>query len=153
MKLGNIPDMSKRFKLPIGLSDHSAGSLGAVVGVALGACVIEKHVKIEGVESVDSGFSMPMEEYAAMVRDVKAAKKIADGPDYSLTEGEKSSAVFRRSIFAVKDIEEGQQFAESNVRIIRPGYGLKPKYYKDLLSKVSKRKIMQGQPIDESDLK
>ncbi len=153
MKLGNIPDMSKRFKLPIGLSDHSAGSLGAVVGVTLGACVIEKHVKIEGVESVDSGFSMPMEEYAAMVRDVKAAKKIADGPDYSLTEGEKSSTVFRRSIFAVKDIEEGQQFTESNVRIIRPGYGLKPKYYKDLLSKISKRKIMQGQPIDESDLK
>ncbi len=152
MKLGNIPDMITRFQLPVGLSDHSAGSLGAVVGVSLGACVIEKHVKLDGVESADSGFSMPMDEYAAMVRDVKVAKKIMAGPDYSLTEGEESSMVLRRSVFAVKDIEEGEIFDESNIRVIRPGYGLKPKYYKQLLGTISRRRIERGQPILDSDL-
>ncbi len=152
MHLGNIPDMKKRFEVPVGLSDHSAGSLGAVVGATLGACVIEKHVKIDGVESADSGFSMPMEEYAAMVRDVKNARLIAAGADYSLTEGEKASTVFRRSVFAVSDIEEGETFTEANVRIIRPGNGLKPKYYKDLLGSMSKRKIYRGEPIVQSDL-
>lgn len=152
MKLGNIPDMEQRFGLPVGLSDHSKGSLGAVVGVSLGACVVEKHVKIEGVESADSGFSMSIGEYAAMVEDVKAAKKIMAGPDYCLTAGERLSTVFRRSIFAVRDIEPGQVFTEDNVRVIRPGYGLKPKYYSGLIGRSSKRKIRRGQPIKESDL-
>ena len=67
MKLGNIPDMKNRFNVPVGLSDHSAGSLGAVVGVSLGACVIEKHVKLDGVESADSGFSMTVSEFKQMV--------------------------------------------------------------------------------------
>ena len=67
MKLGNIPDMIERYQVPIGLSDHSAGSIGAVIGVSLGACVIEKHVKLDGVESADSGFSMTMDDFAQMV--------------------------------------------------------------------------------------
>ena len=104
MHLGNIPDMKERFNLPIGLSDHSMGSLGAVVGVTLGACVVEKHVMLEGVESADSKFSMTMEDFGKMVSDVRNAKLIAKGPDYTLTEGEQSQTKFRRSIFAVKDI-------------------------------------------------
>ncbi len=152
MKLGNIPDMKERFKLPIGLSDHSAGSLGAVVGVSLGACVIEKHVKIDGIDSPDAGFSMPMDEYAKMVQDVKAAKKIMGGPNYSLTEGEKAFTVFRRSIFAVEDIEVGEKFTDDNVRVIRPGYGLKPIYYDNLLQKTAKRSIKRGEPIINSDI-
>jgi len=152
MHLGNIPDMRERFGLPIGLSDHSAGSLGAVVGATLGACVIEKHVKIDEVESADAAFSMTIEEYGQMVQDVKNARLIAMGPDYSLTEGEKSSTVFRRSIFAVKDIEVGDCFTEENVRIIRPGYGIKPKYYKELLGKVSKRTIKRGEPIEVKEI-
>lgn len=152
MKLLNIPDMKEYFGVPIGLSDHSTGSLGAVVGTALGACVIEKHVKIDGVESADAAFSMTMAEYKTMVEDVKAAKMMVSGPDYSLTIGEKSSMVFRRSLFAVKDIKIGEAFTTENVRSIRPDNGIKPKYYKDLIGLKAKREIAFGEPIEMRDL-
>ena len=149
MKLGNIPDMAQRFRVPIGLSDHSAGSIGAVVGVSLGACVVEKHVKLEGVESADSGFSMTMDGFAQMVRDVHNAKLIAKGPDYTLTRGEETSTVFRRSIFAIKDIKTGEEFSEDNIRVIRPGYGMKPKYFKEIIGKKAKCDIQRGMPMKE----
>lgn len=152
MHLGNIPDMEKRFNTHIGLSDHSKGSLGAVVGVSLGACVVEKHVKIDGIESPDSKFSMTMEEFALMVSDVRNAKKICAGPTYELTEGEKASLTFRRSIFAVKDIREGEPFSEDNIRIIRPSNGLSPKHFKELLGKNSNRSIKRGEPLTIKDL-
>lgn len=152
MYLGNIPDMKRRFNIPIGLSDHSMGSLGAVAGVALGACVIEKHVKLEGVESADSKFSMTMDEFAQMVRDVHNAKRMVQGPDYKLTGGEKASTVFRRSIFAVEDINEGDMFTSDNLRVIRPGYGVAPKYLNELIGKKSTRRIERGQPIIKEDL-
>lgn len=152
MHLGNIPDMRSRFGVPVGLSDHSLGSLGAVVGVTLGACVIEKHVKLAGVESEDSKFSMSMDEFAQMVEDVHNAKMIAHGSEYRLTEGEKAQLVFRRSIFVVKDIKAGEEFTRENLRIIRPGYGVSPKYIQKLLGKKSKRFIRRGEPIEESDL-
>jgi len=152
MHLGNIPDMKQRFNVPVGLSDHSAGSLGAVVGVTLGACVVEKHVKIDGIESADSEFSMPMEEFAQMVQDVKNAKLIAQGPDYTLTDGEKNSTAFRRSIFAVKDIKAGEKFTEDNIRVIRPGNGMQPKYYSDVLNKKVSKDIKMGMPIMVDDV-
>lgn len=152
MKLGNIPDMIQRFRVPVGLSDHSAGSIGAVVGVSLGACVIEKHVMLEGVESADSGFSMTMQEFAQMVRDVHNAKKIMQGPDYTLTKGEESSTVFRRSIFAVKDIRAGEAFSEDNIRVIRPGYGMKPKYYSAMLGKRAACDLQRGMPLKEDHI-
>lgn len=152
MHLGNIPDMKKRFGVPVGLSDHSMGSLGAVVGVSLGACVVEKHICLPGVESADSGFSMPVEEFAQMVQDVKHAKTAAAGPDYTLTEGEIKQAAFRRSIFAIKDIGAGEKFTLENVGIIRPGDGIAPKYFGELLGKSSRRSILRGEPITETDL-
>ena len=152
MHLGNIADMERRFRVPVGLSDHSMGSLAAVVGVSLGACVIEKHVKLEGVESADSRFSMTMDAFARMVEDVRNARMIARGPDYGLTAGEKSQMVFRRSIFAVKDIRPGEVFTEENVRVIRPGYGIAPKYMKQLLGTRSRRLIRRGEPVREDDL-
>ena len=148
MHLGNIPDMAERFKLPIGLSDHSAGSLGAVVGVTLGACVIEKHVMLDGVESADSKFSMTMDEFAQMVKDIRNAKMIAQGPCYELTEGEKNSTVFRRSIFAVKDIKAGETFTEENVSVIRPGNGMKPKFYGEIQGMRAAVDIRKGTPLD-----
>lgn len=152
MKLLNILDMASRFHVPIGLSDHSAGSLGAIVGVTLGACIIEKHVKVDGVESADAAFSMTMPEYKRMVEDVKAAKLAASGPEYTLTAGEKSSMVFRRSLFAVRDIKAGEEFNTENVRSIRPGNGIKPKYYNQLIGKKSKRDIYFGEPISMEDI-
>ena len=151
MHLGNIPDMKQRFHLPVGLSDHSAGSLGAVVGVTLGACVVEKHVKLPDVESVDSKFSMEISEFAQMVKDVRNAKLIAKGPDYTLTVGEKASTVFRRSLFAVKDIKSDEQISRENVRSIRPGYGVKPKYGERIYGSCG-LEIKKGEPITEDML-
>lgn len=149
MHLRNIPDMKQRFRLPIGLSDHSAGSLGAVVGVTLGACVVEKHIKLPDIESADSKFSMEITEFAQMVKDVRNAKLIAKGPDYTLTAGEKKSTVFRRSLFAVKDIKAGELLSAENVRSIRPGYGIKPKYLETVVSGKSCIDIKRGEPINE----
>ena len=152
MYLANIPDMHKRFGVPIGLSDHSMGSLAAVVGVALGACVVEKHVCISRkIKNPDSEFSMEMEEFAQLVKDVRAAKRIAQGPNYSLTENEKASMVFRRSLFAVKDIQKGEPFTPENVRSVRPSAGLMPKYYDELLTRKASRHLKAGTPILEKD--
>lgn len=152
MHLGNIPDMKARFNLPIGLSDHSAGSLGAVVGVSLGACVIEKHVKIDGVESADSKFSMTMEEFAQMVSDVRNATLMKAGPDYRLTEGEKASTVFRRSLFAIADIAKGEAFTREKIGIIRPGYGMTPHNLDRICTLKAAKDIKRGEPILEDCL-
>ena len=149
MHLGNIPDMRDRFGVHVGLSDHSFGSIGAVVAVALGAQVIEKHVKIEGVDSADSAFSMNMDEFAQMVQDAQNAKLIAKGPDYSLSAKEKSSTAFRRSLFAVKDIYAGDEITKENVRSIRPSNGIRPKYLKEMLGKKAKSSTKRGEPITE----
>lgn len=148
MNLGNIPDMRQRFNVPVGLSDHSMGSLGAVVGASMGACVIEKHVCLSReIKNPDSEFSMEMDEFAQMVIDVKNTKLIAKGPAYGPSPKEVDSTIFRRSLFAVADIEEGEVFTRENVRSIRPGYGIAPKYLKDMIGKKSKRKLYRGQPI------
>lgn len=147
MHLGNIPDMKKRFGVPVGLSDHSFGSLGAVVAVSLGAQVIEKHVKIDGVESADSEFSMTMGEFASMVKDVKNARLIAQGPDYSLSAKEQSSMAFRRSLFAKKDIKVGEIITSENVRSIRPGYGIAPKHFAQMVGRIATKEIKRGEPI------
>lgn len=153
MHLGNIPDMMQRYKVPVGLSDHSIGSLGAVVAVSLGACAVEKHVKLAGVKSADSEFSMEMEDFAKMVQDVRNAKIIAKGPDYSLSPKEKGSTVFRRSLFAVEVIKKGDKISATNVRSIRPGYGVKPKYLKDILGKTATKDVRRGEPITEEFMK
>ena len=149
MHLGNIPDMKKRFGVPVGLSDHSFGSLGPVVAVALGARVIEKHVKIEGVESPDSQFSMTMAEFAQMVKDANSARLISKGPDYTLSPREEKQTQFRRSLFAIKDIQIGEEITEDNIRSIRPSDGIQPKYLKKMLGKTAKRMIKFGEPITE----
>lgn len=147
LHIGNIPDMKKRFHVPVGLSDHSEGNIAAVVAVAMGACVIEKHIRLDGVDSADSAFSMTVREFASMVQDVRNVKLIAKGPDYSLSERESDSTIFRRSLFAVKDIKAGDIFSEINIRSIRPGYGIKPKYLKDILGKRASRDIKRGEPL------
>ena len=149
MHLGNIADMRNRFGVHVGLSDHSFGSIGAVVAVALGARVIEKHVKIDGIESPDSKFSMTMEEFAKMVKDAKNAKLIAKGPDYSLSPKEQGQTHFRRSLFAVKDIEAGDEITMENVRSIRPSNGIRPKYLSEMLGKKAKISVKYGQPITQ----
>lgn len=149
MHLGNIPDLKSRFNVHIGLSDHSFGSIGAVVAVSLGAQVIEKHIKIEGIDSADSAFSMNVDEFKKMVQDAKIARLIAKGPDYSLSEKEQASTVFRRSLFAIKDINVGDEITIENVRSVRPSNGIRPKYLKDMLGKKAKSAVKFGHPITQ----
>lgn len=147
MHIANIPDMITRFGVKVGLSDHSAGSIASVVAVSMGACVIEKHVKIEGIESADSKFSMSMEDFASMVKDVRDAKSIAGDVFYGASEGEQGNLKFRRSLFAVKDIQTGETITFENVRSIRPSTGLKPKYLSEIINKTVKVDIPFGTPL------
>lgn len=147
MHLANINDM-KKYGVPVGLSDHSEGYLAAVIGVSLGACVIEKHVKLDGVESADSKFSMSINEFKEMVDNVRATKQIIGGVQYGPTKGEQANLKFRRSLFAVKDIKKGEIFNQDNVRSIRPSMGLKPNMYKSLLGKKATKDITYGTPLD-----
>ena len=149
MNLATIPDMQKRFDLPIGLSDHTLGTVAAVVGVSLGACVIEKHFCLSRkIKNPDSEFSMEPEEFAKMVSDCKAALEIRGRTNYELTDNEKASAVFRRSLFAVKDIKQGDVLSSDNVQSIRPGYGMKPKCYKEVIGRNAPNKIKRGEPLN-----
>lgn len=149
MNLATIPDMREKFSLPVGLSDHSMGSIGAVVGVSLGACVVEKHFCLDRkIKSPDSDFSMEPAEFADMVNDIRIAAEIRGQVCYELTELEKVSTVFRRSLFATEDIKPGDVFTEQNIRCIRPGYGVPPKYYPLIHGKQAIKSILRGTPID-----
>lgn len=153
MNLSVIRDMKERFQLPVGLSDHSEGSIASIIAVSLGAQVIEKHVCLnKEIESADAGFSMEMEDYKKMVQDIRNTVTILGKPTYALTENEKNGLIGRRSLFAVKDINKGEAFTKENVRSIRPGYGIKPKYYERLLSKSAKKAYTFGEPIDISEV-
>lgn len=148
MHVSNIPDMKKRFDVPVGLSDHSEGSIASVVAVSMGACIIEKHVKLDGIKSADSEFSMSMTEFAKMVKEVRDAKKIAGTVLYGPTDGEQGNYKLRRSLFAVNDIKKGEVISQTNVRSIRPAQGLKPKYFQEIEGKEVCRDIKKGEPID-----
>ena len=148
MNLRTIPDMAKRFALPVGLSDHSMGHLSAVTAVALGASIIEKHFCLSReIENPDASFSMTPEEFGDMVKEVRACEAALGIPAYGVSKQEESSVVFRRSVFCVKDIKKGETLSEENIRIIRPGYGLKPKYFKNLLGMKADCDIERGTPI------
>ncbi|MGN0513849.1 MAG: pseudaminic acid synthase [Lachnospiraceae bacterium] len=148
MNIAAIPLLREKFNKTVGLSDHSFGSLAPVVAVAMGAKVIEKHVKLnDGEESPDSGFSMTMDEFARMVRNVRDASIIVGRPTLELTEAEKNGLGGRRSLVAVKPIEKGEAFTKENVRSIRPAIGIKPKYYSELLTKKASRDYKFGEPI------
>ena len=152
MHLSCIPDMKKRFGVNVGLSDHSSGSMAAVIGVALGACVVEKHIKLPDVDSPDSGFSMTVDDFSKMISDIKDCQSIKGDVFYGPTKSEDTKG--RRSVYAVRDIAVGEAFSEENVRSIRPSPvgALKPKYYDELLGKKAKREIKKGEPIIDSDL-
>jgi pseudaminic acid synthase len=148
MNLATMKNMGEIFGVPVGLSDHSMGSVGAVAAVALGAKVIEKHFCISReIENPDCTFSMEPSEFGQMVRDIRQAEKAIGKVSYGVTEQEKTNVVFRRSIFAVEDIKKGEPITETNARIIRPGYGMPPKFYPQILGQVALRDIKRGEPL------
>jgi pseudaminic acid synthase len=146
--LVRMQHMAETFRVPIGLSDHTMGLAVAVTAVALGACIIEKHfTKSRDVVGPDSSFSMEPGEFKQMVKAVRVAEKAVGEVTYELTEKEKNSRVFRRSLFAVKDIAEGEPFTSENVRSIRPGYGLAPKHLPEVLNAHAVKDIKRGSPL------
>jgi len=148
MNLMTMRNMAEVFHVPVGLSDHSMGSVGAVAAVALGANIIEKHFCLDrAIENPDSSFSMNPEEFAKMVQDVRQAEKAIGRVSYGATEQEKSNVTFRRSIFCVKDIKKGEKLTEENIRVIRPGHGMKPKFYEEVLGQVALTDIERGTPM------
>lgn len=153
MDLATIQDMERYFGVPVGLSDHSLGSVAAVTAVALGAKVIEKHFCLSReIENPDASFSMEPEDFRQMVSDIRCAEKAIGNVRYGPTKQEEGSLVFRRSIFAVKDIDKGERITKDNIRIIRPGYGLPPKEYENVLGKTVKSAIAYGEPLSYEKL-
>ena len=153
MHIANIPDMREKFRVPVGLSDHSAGDIAAIVAVSMGACVVEKHMCLSrNIPNPDAAFSMEPAEFKKMVDDIRDALEIKGSVQNGPTEKEEDNLKFRRSQFAVKEIHAGDTFTEENVRSIRPSNGLKPIYLKELLGKKAKRDIPYGMPILEEDL-
>lgn len=148
MNLRTMQNMGDTFGVPYGLSDHSMGSVGAVTAVALGASIIEKHFCLDrAIENPDSTFSMNPMEFKQMVHDIRQAEKAIGSVKYGPSEQEKSSQIFRRSIFCVKNIKRGEKLTSENVRIIRPGYGISPKYYNDILGQTALIDIERGTPL------
>ena len=147
--LRTIADMRRRFGVQVGLSDHTLGTAVATAAVALGATAVEKHVTLRRSDGgPDSAFSLEPDELTRLVADVRDAWAALGDVDYTRTESEKGSLVFRRSIFAVADIAEGGVLTEHNIRIIRPGHGLAPKHLADVLGRRAARTIPHGTPID-----
>lgn len=147
MNLNTIPNMAETFGLPVGLSDHTLGIAVPVAAVALGACMIEKHFTLSrSVPGPDSTFSLEPHEFKAMVDAIRDTEKSIGEINYAITDKEDSSRIFRRSLFIVKDMKAGDIFTTENIRSIRPGYGLPPKYLNDFLGKKTQRDVKKGTP-------
>jgi len=148
MNLKTIPDMIERFGVPVGISDHTLGTTIPVAAVSLGASVVEKHITLSRkIPGPDCNFSLEPHEFKSMVDAIREIEKALGSINYEVTEHEKASKVFRRSLFAVEDIMKGELFTDKNIRSIRPGNGIPPKYYFEILGKNAKKEILRGTPL------
>lgn len=149
MNLRTMVDLNKQFNVPVGLSDHSMGSIGVVAAVAMGARVIEKHFCVSRkVKNPDSTFSLEPQEFKKMVEDIRVAELAMGRVKYGPSEREMANLKFRRSIFCSKDIKAGEIITNENVKIIRPSFGLAPKYIDEIIGKKAKTDIAFGTPIN-----
>lgn len=143
-----IPHMAQLFNCHVGLSDHTMGIGAAVAAVALGARVIEKHFTLRRADGgVDSAFSLEPEELKALVIESERAFLALGNIQYGIQAAEKKSLFFKRSIFAAQDIRSGEPFTKQNIRVVRPGSGLAPKYFESILGKKSRAFIKAGTPL------
>jgi len=148
MNLRTIPDMEKRFNCLAGLSDHTLGIGVSIAAVSLGAKVIEKHFTLSRkFKTPDSFFSLEPQELKELVDNIRIVEKSLGRVYYGFTKEERQNRVFRRSLFIVKDIKKGEYFTEENIRSIRPGFGLYPKYLKSIVGKKAKKYIKKGTPL------
>ncbi len=140
-----IRDFRERFGVITGLSDHTMGATAPIVSVCMGAKIIEKHFILDrSIGGPDASFSMTEAEFTDMVRMVRDAEKAIGRVDYNLTEKQRKGRDFSRSLYVVRDIAAGEKLTEENIRSIRPGFGLHPRYYREVLGKIAKVSIEKG---------
>ncbi len=148
MNLRTIPEMARKFQVPIGLSDHTMGIAVPTAAVALGACIIEKHITLSrSLQGPDSAFSLEPEEFKSMVEAVRIAEKALGQVQFGPSAHEKSTRVFRRSLFIVEDVKQGEPLTPENVRSIRPGHGLHTRHLPEVIGKRAARNIERGTPV------
>ncbi|MBT3993187.1 MAG: pseudaminic acid synthase [Gammaproteobacteria bacterium] len=146
--LKTIPDLSSEFNVDVGLSDHTMGIDTSLAGIALGACLIEKHVTTSREHTgPDSEFSLEPDELGSLCKQSLSVWKSLGKINYELRDEEKENLRFRRSIYVVEDIEVGEQISIKNIRRIRPSFGLEPKYFDEVLGKTAKVVIKKGTPL------
>lgn len=151
--LNMIPSLANTFNVISGFSDHTIGSTAPIVAVSLGAKIIEKHFILDkSIGGADAEFSMEKEEFSDMVEQIRVVEKLLGKVDYTLTEKKKKSRQFSRSLYVSKEIKKGEYFSEENIKSVRPGFGLHPKYLDKILNCKSKRDYEFGTALDISDL-
>jgi pseudaminic acid synthase len=149
MNLKTIPHLAEKYAVPVGISDHTMGTTVPVVAVALGACIVEKHFTLSrNVSGPDSEFSLEPEEFKEMVKAIRIAEKALGEISYQPTQREKISKLYRKSLFITKNIKEGELLTKENVKSIRPGYGLHPRFLQEVLGRRAVKNINRGTPID-----
>jgi pseudaminic acid synthase len=146
--LRTIPELARRFECPVGLSDHTMGIAVPIVAVAVGACILEKHLCLRRADGgPDSAFSLEPEEFKAMVDAVRIAEKSLGSPQFAPGSSEAKSLKFRRSLFVVEDVKKGDLFTPKNVRSIRPADGLHPRHLEEVLGQRAACDIERGTPL------
>jgi len=151
MNLKSIPHLQKTFGLPVGLSDHTMGYAVSVAAVALGASILEKHFTLSRAHpGPDSAFSLEPDEFKAMIQAIRTTEKALGSIRYGTNLREAPSRVFRRSLFAVKDIKAGEKLSDQNIKSIRPGYGLHPRHFSELIGKTATEDIYRGTPLEKT---
>ncbi len=143
-----IPDITQRFGVKSGLSDHTMGTEAPVVAVALGAKVIEKHFILDKkIGGADAHFSLDEQEFTEMVKAVRLTEKLMGKVDYEMTEKKESSRTFSRSLFICKDVEKGEVITDENIKSVRPNSGLHPKYFNKVVGKTFAKSVIKGTPL------
>ncbi|MFN3265025.1 MAG: N-acetylneuraminate synthase family protein, partial [Aquificaceae bacterium] len=146
--LRTIPNMIETFGVPVGLSDHTLGIAVPVAAVTLGAVMVEKHFILDrSLGGPDSAFSLEPAEFRAMVEAIRQVEKALGKVSYELTEKQKRMRKFSRSLFVAEDIKAGEVFTQEKVRSVRPGYGLHPRYLKEILGRRARVDIPAGTPL------
>lgn len=154
LNLNNIAFLAQRYGIPVGLSDHSTGNLAATLAVAAGANIVEKHFTLsDNMETVDSFFSLGENGFTELIREIRWSEAALGSHEYKIPDFSYGELSTRRSIYAAKPIKKGEIFTSDNVKCVRPGHGLSPKYYDELIGLISNRDIEFGQRITLSDLK
>jgi len=149
-----VKDLAERYGVIAGLSDHTIGSTVPVVATCFGAKIIEKHFILDrSIGGADASFSMDEVEFTEMVKSVRNAEKAIGKVDYTLTEKQVKGKDFSRSLYVVEDVKEGELLTKDNVRSIRPGFGLHPKFYKEILGKRVNKDLCKGDRFDINFIK